>query len=728
MAIAAPARLVSPANFKKFQYLLLLLYFGALFAVLLFPVRKLEYAAAEVANQRQLNYEAFYQGETTAEGRAYAWTRPEAQLYFLDVPRYAPLQIELELNFDRPGNVPPAQLEISEMRSREPAQLLATLTPNPQRSGFQTYTLTAPPCTTCETGLTLELKTNGFRPPGEQRTLGVVMDHFSVKLGYGHYRYLLWPQPYLVGVLLVALALVGWLWRTGAGLVTGLLMLSGPALCLAIFAPVLYDDSWWVIGCSLLMLVSVGLNLPFFRLPSLPNAGLVGLLLASAALIIILAIIPLYATDIKDLQLYQNWLKDLQSNGLFNIYNHSPNLDYLPLLLYFLWFYSLITAPFGLTNDPIALKLFFSLPVLVNVCLLWRMGVRYRVSGVGDKGFPAPHNDPEETTNPNNINSLTPATRHPLPVTRYPSPTLLVIALSITLIFNAAVWGQTDTLLACMLVWTLLAIQSGKPILAGTLLGLDVALKPQSWIIAPLLALFILREFGWRKTISGGLVGLVLLVGFSAPAFGFDPESFRRFLFQPAFAGELNLGSINAWNLLYLFGYGTKEAPQVVAWGGVAIIGLVYGLVAWWCFFGRGKASSSENWTRQALGAGLVLIIFFLCAIKMRERYIEYGLLFVGLAALYAGWRSNRAGRGLLLAFLGLDLLSLLNMLAIYVVHRNQRDYKTIFLWREIVLANWLPGVVAVAYLLIFGYLLQLFIRNFWKEPFLKTSRRDAKG
>ncbi len=703
MSIAAPTRpnLAFP-QFKIYRLILLQGYFTALFVLLLVPVRQLNYSAAKVADGRLVNYEAFYQSEVTADGRRYAWTRPDARLYFNDMPRYAPLRFQIDLNFDRPGEVAPARLQLTEIRNREPSLLLLNLVADPQRPGFHTYTLTVPPCATCETGLTIELKSNGVKPPGETRTLGVVAGNFGVALGLGHYRYLLWPQPYFVAVLLIGLALVMWLGRMNCGWPESLLWLTPPALSLAIFSPVLYDDSWWLVGLALVLLVTALVRV---RLPQI-----LGLLLACTALITIFAIVPLYATDIKDLQLYQNWLKDLQRVGPFNLYSSSPSLDYLPLLLYILWFYSLITAPFGLTDSAIALKLFFSIPILLNLYLLWRFTIydlRFLVtqnSKLTSEGWSS-----TKTQN-----------------SKLKTQNFLIFAFSATLIFNSAVWGQTDTLLACMLVWTLMVVQTRHPLLAGALLGLDVALKPQSWIVAPLLALFILKDYGWRKTLVAGCVGFGLLFGFSAPAFGFDPASFQRFFFQPAFAGELNLGSVNAYNLLYLFGYGTKEAPQLIAYAGFALIGLVYLLVAariWWRTPAKTAepvgASSTRDfpvatqiyWTQQALAAGLVLIIFFLCAIKMRERYIEYGLVFVGLAAFYAGLKGGAHARRLLLIFLGLDLLSMLNLLPVFVVHRNEQDYNTIYLWREIILADWLPSLVALGITAAFGYLLYLFLK-----------------
>jgi hypothetical protein len=156
--------------------------------------------------------------------------------------------------------------------------------------------------------------------------------------------------------------------------------------------------------------------------------------------------------------------------------------------------------------------------------------------------------------------------------------------------------------------------------------------------------------------------------------------------------------------LLYLLGYSSKDAPQLIAWGGFALIGLVYLLSVWLTWRRDSTRTAFDSRTRQALAAALVLIVFFLCAIKMRERYLEYGLLFVGLAALSTA--SNR----LLLIFLVLDLLSMLNVLAVYVVHRNEQDVNTVFFWREIVLSDWLPFLIAAGIIASFGYLLQQFL------------------
>ncbi len=682
----APARLI-PFFHYIFKPTALLIYFLLLFIVFLFPTRSLNYEAGEVAGKRLVNYEAFYQEEKTGQGKIYSWLRPETKIYFNDLPRYAPLKIELELNFDRPAGFEPGSLEISEVREGEPPLPMALFKGEPARPGFQTCTFTAPPCPKCETGLTLNLKSNAFKPNGETRTLGVVVGNFGAKLGFGHYRYLLWPQPYFFAVLLVGLLLSLWITQSGASYPVGILWAFPFALSLAIFSPSLINQSWLIlIGAGLAAVALI----PQLRIPKIISLEVTCLLL-----ILIFALIPLSFTDIKDLQLYQNWLKDLQVNGPFNIYNYSPFLDYLPLLLYLLWFYRLVSALFGLAMDPLALKLFFSIPILINLWLL------YRVTRNSNQ-LPAP-----AEIEPGQDKEIQKA-----PLSNPAFPALLVTGLSSTLIFNAAGWGQTDTLSVCLLLWTLLAIQWGRPLTAGALLGLDVALKPQGWVVIPLLALFILKGYGWKKTLLSGGLAFALLFGLCAPAFGFDFNSFRHFLFQPAFAGELNLGSVNAYNWLYLLGFGTREAPSYIALGGVLIIFLVYlGIIlgGWGPKIWRAGNSYSKGRSLQALGAGLVLLIFFLGAIKMRERYLEYGLLFMGLAAIYYAFKGKNTNFWLL-AFLALEIFSMLNLLPVFVVHRNDHNLETVYLWRDLLLANWFPAGIAIGNTLIFGYFLGQFL------------------
>ncbi len=651
----------------------LLLYMGA-FLFFIFPAHPLSYQTYEVAQNRRDNYKAFYDQERDGAGNSFAWTRPEASLYFVDVPRYAPLRFQISLNLNRPSGPPPAEVEFNEIRNGARVAL-GTVRPEVGKLGFQEYEFTIPPCSECQQGVQIEIKTNWFRIAGDTRALGVIVRDYSVELGAGHLRYLFWPQPYLPVAFLLGLGLVGWFSAFRLGWIWGMLLLLPVAFYLALFQIYLIDDCLWLaVWAGGLIVTAWGGQRAGWQIRKW------WLLAGTGFFIAFMCVSPASATDMK---LFLLWIDDLGRNptGPFNIYRNSPRLDYLPLIAYILWPYRVVTGWFGAAGSVALLKVFYALPVVLTVWLTWGY--------LGQSGL-----FKKRPAQPLDAGS------------GWDWRAFALLGFGITMVFDPAVWGQTDAIMCLMLGATLLFINQRWVWAAGIMLGLDVIFKPQAWFVAPYFALLLLIRFGWKRGMLAGFAGGLVALALAVLAFGFDWQAFSDFWFQPSLGGNLGKGSSFAYNVVYLLGYGDSEPPGWVVYSGFAVIAAVFLAVGWATWQRRHQYRDRlDELSWDALVSALLVAAVFLFAIKMRERYLDYALLFLGLAAL--------RNRRLFLPYACFNALCLVNMLAIYLGDRKEKVPNTFFVWRQIMAEPATAYLVSALSLAVFGWLLFILYNSF---------------
>ena len=212
--------------------------------------------------------------------------------------------------------------------------------------------------------------------------------------------------------------------------------------------------------------------------------------------------------------------------------------------------------------------------------------------------------------------------------------TLLVCAATITVASVSGIAeGQVDGLLL-LLAALALALLPGRRLLAGALLGLAAALKPQILWFVPL-ALLMVRE--WR-TLVGMLIGGVGSLALSLAIV--PPSQLGEWLRQlvhglPAPSSTVSLpGIVTDWG---------GPAAALVAAIGLALIALA---ALWWV---RERLDA-----RTALGLGIVL------SLLIAPHDYSHDLLLLGVlavaAALIVGW-----SRTLAVAVIALDIATLID-------------------------------------------------------------------
>ncbi|HEX2915690.1 MAG TPA: glycosyltransferase 87 family protein [Chloroflexia bacterium] len=666
--------------------------------------------------------EALYQPEIAPDQRGYAWTRPDAIFYFPDVPRYAPLQLKLELNFERPPGIPVPVIEVGENQNGN-FKLLTTLTPQaaeahtPAESKWHTFTLTIPPDLELNKGLEVQLKINGFKVAGDNRELGVVLGRYSVGMTIGAYlKGLVWPQPFLPAFLLLIVGILLWAARTTLDWLPVSIMIAAvstiPGLYLGAFLP----HSWWL--CLLAIVVILSSQWWRFNslVPAMNRAGVVPALIVTS--IAFTAFFFSNPDGNPDIYVSLNWLRDSQSFGLWNFYHYSPQFQYPPLIVYVFWLYGQLLKLLGFNPDVMALRFLFSL--CVPLCLglaLWlqgRLALERRSEADSFKLAERKGQMPELST-----------------------PVWLVF--NTGMVFNAAVWGQTEPFLLAFLLGAFAFIYAGKLLPAGVILGLSFIFKPQAWFFIPVLGLVIIQRYGWRRAIGPALLGLVVAVSLALPVFGFNPASLELFFNQSRLAGSLEEGVYNAFNLFYLLGYSDAAPPGWLVALSFSGLALVYLLITWTSFNraplfnnkeypARKKAALEINSTNRETGVavltseeltgsskrgfdysdycfalGLLGVAFFLIFVKIHERYLEYSLVWLVLAA--------QKYRRLYLPLAGLSLVSLLNMEIAFKATARRLVPDTFENWAGLLQLHVLQPFLALLTLGIFGYLLWLYLQ-----------------
>ncbi len=207
-------------------------------------------------------------------------------------------------------------------------------------------------------------------------------------------------------------------------------------------------------------------------------------------------------------------------------------------------------------------------------------------------------------------------------------------------LFDGAVWGQTDALFTLALVLALHSVLERRASWAGVLFGLAVLLKPQPLAFAPLLLMYLWRWGGWRAAARCAGAACATVTCLSLP-FLLPPQPqmlvFARVLrtsFQSA-----PYASIDAFNLWWLLGvpghnettpYVGSLSPDTL---GMVLFACVMGIVA----LGIWRDSSPST---LYVGAGVVAVAFFDVTVLQRERYLFPALALLLLASLFDKRRS----------------------------------------------------------------------------------------
>lgn len=207
-------------------------------------------------------------------------------------------------------------------------------------------------------------------------------------------------------------------------------------------------------------------------------------------------------------------------------------------------------------------------------------------------------------------------------------------AFSPAILFDGALWGQTDSIFTFFLLLALAFATRRQGIWSGIFFGLAIMWKPQPALYAPLLLLYLWRWAGWKEALQSAgstlATSLVICAPYLLPP-DFELAILAKNVGVWASAGHASDGAFNLWWLL-----GTERSPAqpflgplsptLLGWGVFLLILLLI------------LASIWKDTAPQSLffGAGLLGLSSFTFLTLQHERYLYPALALFLVAFLHS--------------------------------------------------------------------------------------------
>jgi Gpi18-like mannosyltransferase len=332
--------------------------------------------------------------------------------------------------------------------------------------------------------------------------------------------------------------------------------------------------------------------------------------LLALALIIRVMLTPFSAywgKDGTDEIFWKDWMLAIHQHGLLNIFR-STNTDYVGYQ-YVLWLLSLINDAIGgvYGNEALGLHLLVKVPPI-----LFDLGLIIAVYAVSRSLF--------EELRLQQAGALA-------------LGAAAVIALQPAVLYDSAVWSQTDSAITLAMLLALFFVVRGRTKLGFGIWAAGFLIKPHPIIILPLLL-----YLAWRQSprvLKQGLatVAVVWLVGLGPWLLHGDAGNVLRvysYLFNADYGGL----TASAWNLWWLFDQTLHPQPGQAAFGFVTYRMLGFLLSASAGFLALFYLHARPNLRGALVAAAYLAFAFYLLPVSTHERYLYPFLVFMLPAAV----------------------------------------------------------------------------------------------
>ncbi len=379
-------------------------------------------------------------------------------------------------------------------------------------------------------------------------------------------------------------------------------------------------------------------------------------LLALSAVTVRFAVGILYFNSF-DTYWYRGWAFSL-SNGLFDVYARAEeiSLDYPPVYLFCLYLTGLAYRIFGNDCAP-AMQMFLMKfwPILFDgLCVLWIYKVSRRY-GEWMALFAA-----------------------------------FLWAFNPSVFFGTAYWGQTDQLMALLLLIAFYLANENRSVLACIAFAIAGMTKYQCLFFTPVILLFIFKKDGMKQLLYGifAAAGIVATVFLPFMIGARDPFLFFRVYLGGA--GTYKLCTFNGYNIYTLLGLNAvSDGTEIIGALSGAELNIIFVLLILAAVTFMFLAGKRRN---IYVGALFIMDALFVFATRMHERYLVAAIPF----ALMAYITTRR--RDFLIHFAALTVTTLANQAAV-LLPINNRDIFFASAVTEISL------VIAVLNILLFCYI-----------------------
>ncbi|MDI6856772.1 MAG: hypothetical protein QME71_00420 [Dehalococcoidia bacterium] len=415
------------------------------------------------------------------------------------------------------------------------------------------------------------------------------------------------------------------------------------------------------------------------------------LALLAVTLAVRLPLLPLTAHlsgDYSDGLIFKQWAALIYEHGLANVYE-DPEVNYIGYN-YFLWAtglaYGWLSPGFDTSSFRLDLLVKAS-PVLFDLLLVW---ATFAVSSHLLKSRP----DVVDAAV-----SRFPALRR-LPMTPGVSLALLpaaAVAFAPALVYDSAVWGQTDGIITFFILTAVFALATGRPAPAFFLWAVGFAIKPQPLFVLPLLIAFVWWQWRWTglgKAFIGAVAGVGLMYGYWL-ANGKAAELLH--VYETLFTPQPTL-SMQAWNLWWLPAIHTHPLPDdtllsiagaslsyknasILVFGAAALLALAY-------------LQRRRDLTGLLEACAFMAFAFYMLPVSVHERYLyPFFVLAAPMLVIRPRW---------LLLYAPLSVTFFLN---VFIVGPAYKPFATRYLYSELTVG------VAALHTLVFAVLCLALLR-----------------
>ena len=358
---------------------------------------------------------------------------------------------------------------------------------------------------------------------------------------------------------------------------------------------------------------------------------------------------------------YRNWAFSLQE-GLFDIYTRAEaiSLDYPPLYLFCLYLTGAAYKFFGADcTSQLQMFLMKFWPILADalcIMVIWRLCRRH---GEWTAVFAA-----------------------------------LSWAANPSVFFNTAYWGQTDQLMALLLLLAFSEAEKEKPILSCVLFAIAGLTKYQSLFFTPVLLIFLLRKCGIKRLALGIGAAASTVAAVFLPFMIGAKDPFLFFKVYLGGAGTYKYCTFNAYNIYALLGLNTALDNNFALVNVLVIAALILATVIFY-FFGR----RTNVW----VGGLFIMEAIFMLITRMHERYQFVVLPFALMAYV------TTKNRHFIINFCLLTVTSFVNQAAVLLRVNAHSSFFTIY-------QNEAMMSLSIINLLVFIYVLYSTVQYFFKK------------
>jgi hypothetical protein len=301
----------------------------------------------------------------------------------------------------------------------------------------------------------------------------------------------------------------------------------------------------------------------------------------------------------------------------------------------------------------------------------------------------------------------------PITSARWALLATLAYGVAPTMLFEGALWGQTDGVPIFYLLLALLAVREEKFGWAGVSLGIMLMLKLQPAIFLPVILLYVYGLYEWRKVARLLLTFIATMAVICLPmAFTFPPQILALYANTRL---RVDMNQANGFNLWFLFKQSISQQSHYI--GPVSATAIGYALFLPIILFALALVWYRRSFTSLFLALSLIAVGFFAVTTYQHERYMVQSLALLLVAS--AGYRPC------LRIFVGASITTFYNVSAESVPSSvNHGIIYGIIGWGKAFLANLPSGTTALASWVTLELLAGLILMCIWYMQ--QSARRNA--